>query len=49
MEIRKYREIDWGQIWPIIKKVFRAGETYAFSPEITEHVSAPNNLSGHDF
>jgi len=36
MEFRKYRETDWGQIWPIIEKVFRAGETYAFSPDITE-------------
>ena len=36
MEIRKYQESDWGQVWPIIEKVFRAGETYAYSQEITE-------------
>lgn len=36
VEIRKYQETDWGQVWTIIEKVFRAGETYAFSPEITE-------------
>jgi ribosomal protein S18 acetylase RimI-like enzyme len=36
MEIRKYQETDWSQVWPMIAKVFRAGETYAFSPEITE-------------
>ena len=36
MEIRKYQETDWSQVWPIIEKVFRAGETYAFSPEIIE-------------
>ena len=36
MEIRKYRENDWNQVWPIIGSVFRAGETYAFSPDITE-------------
>lgn len=36
MKIRKYQESDWSQVWPIIEKVFRAGETYAFSPEITE-------------
>ena len=36
MEIRTYRESDWGRVWPIIEKVFRAGETYTFSPEITE-------------
>lgn len=36
MEIRKYQETDWKHVWPIIEKVFRAGETYAFSPEIKE-------------
>lgn len=36
MNIRKYEESDWGQVWPILEKVFRAGETYAFSPDITE-------------
>ena len=36
MEIRKYQEADWNQVWLMIGKVFRAGETYAFSPEITE-------------
>lgn len=36
MEIRKFQETDWGQVWPVIAKVFRVGETYAFSPEITE-------------
>lgn len=36
MEIRKYLEPDWGQLWPAIEKVFRSGETYPFSPDITE-------------
>jgi len=36
MEIRKYQESDWSQVWPMIEKVFRAGETYPFSPLITE-------------
>jgi RimJ/RimL family protein N-acetyltransferase len=36
MEIRKYQDSDWKQVWPLIEKVFRAGETYVFSPEITE-------------
>jgi RimJ/RimL family protein N-acetyltransferase len=36
MEIRKYQEPDWVQVWPIIERVFRAGETYAFAPEINE-------------
>jgi len=39
MEIRKYQESDWVQVWPIIKQVFRAGETYAYSPDITEQDS----------
>jgi RimJ/RimL family protein N-acetyltransferase len=36
MEIQKYQEADWSQVWPMIKKVFRDGETYAFPPEIAE-------------
>jgi ribosomal protein S18 acetylase RimI-like enzyme len=36
MEIRKYQKSDWVVLWPIIENVFRAGETYVYSPEITE-------------
>lgn len=36
MTIRPYRDQDWPLVWKIIKPVFRAGETYAFSPDITE-------------
>lgn len=36
MEIRKFQENDWSRVWPIIEKVFRSGETYAYSPDITE-------------
>jgi len=34
--IRPYQDQDWSSVWSIIKPVFRAGETYAFSPDITE-------------
>ena len=34
--IRPYQEQDWPFVWAIIKPVFRSGETYAFSPDITE-------------
>jgi len=33
--IRRFQEQDWGEVWKIIEPVFRAGETYAFSPDIT--------------
>ena len=36
MIIRPYVDQDWSQVWAIIEPVFRAGETYAFSPNITE-------------
>ncbi len=36
MEIRTYKESDWKQVWSIIEPVFRAGETYAYSPDLTE-------------
>jgi ribosomal protein S18 acetylase RimI-like enzyme len=34
--IRLCTEKDWTNVWSIIEPVFRAGETYPFSPEITE-------------
>ncbi|MBI9077420.1 MAG: GNAT family N-acetyltransferase [Desulfatibacillum sp.] len=36
MTIRVYEENDWPRVWPILKEVFRQGETYAYSPDITE-------------
>ena len=36
LEIRRFRESDWVEVWSILEPVFRAGETYAFSPEISE-------------
>ena len=34
--IRPFIERDWQATWRIIEPVFRAGETYAFSPDISE-------------
>ena len=34
--IRLFQQSDWPAVWRIIEPVFRAGETYAFSPDITE-------------
>jgi ribosomal protein S18 acetylase RimI-like enzyme len=36
IKIRPFEEADWAATWKIIEPVFRAGETYAFSPDITE-------------
>ena len=36
VRIRLFEEKDWAATWQIIEPTFRAGETYAFSPEITE-------------
>ncbi len=33
---RKFQKDDWNRVWQIIEPVFRAGETYAYSPEISE-------------
>ncbi len=33
--IRRFQEQDWVETWEIIEPVFLAGETYAFSPDIT--------------
>ncbi len=34
--IRSIEEPDWLSVWKLIEPVFRSGETYAFSQEITE-------------
>jgi L-amino acid N-acyltransferase YncA len=34
--IRSFEERDWPGIWRIMEPVFRAGETYSFSPDIPE-------------
>lgn len=34
--IQKFDADDWSAVWAIIQPVFRAGETFAYSPEITE-------------
>ena len=36
IKIRPIEDKDWPATWRIIKPVFRAGETYAYSPDITE-------------
>jgi ribosomal protein S18 acetylase RimI-like enzyme len=33
LEIKKAKNEDWDQIWPIVQEVFRSGATYAYPPE----------------
>ena len=33
--IRKFQDQDWNETWQVIEPVFRAGESYAFSPDLT--------------
>ena len=36
LRIRPVSDSDWHALWAIMAPVFRAGETYPFSPDITE-------------
>lgn len=36
MEVRDATDEDWAAIWPIIRAVCRAGETYTYPTDITE-------------
>ncbi|MBS3804456.1 MAG: GNAT family N-acetyltransferase [Oleiphilaceae bacterium] len=36
MNVRPYQTEDWPATWRMIEPVFRAGETYPYSPEIPE-------------
>ncbi|MFM7323535.1 MAG: hypothetical protein ACKO4L_01180 [Nodosilinea sp.] len=35
-QIRPYQPQDWPAVWGLLEPVFRAGETYAYAPEISE-------------
>ena len=34
--VREATEDDWPDLWHVLEPVFRAGETYAFDPDMTE-------------
>ena len=36
MEIRPFTETDWPQVWPIVREIVRAADTFAYDPAMTE-------------
>ncbi|RZQ66040.1 GNAT family N-acetyltransferase [Amycolatopsis suaedae] len=36
MEIREFTGTDWPDVWPIVREIVRAGETYTYDPGMTE-------------
>lgn len=36
MRIREFQPADWPQVWPIIREVVRAGETFVYDPGMSE-------------
>jgi GNAT superfamily N-acetyltransferase len=51
MQIRPFEEADWAQVWPIVREITRAGETFPYDPAMTEEqahdlwVMAPPGLT----
>ncbi|HEV2640962.1 MAG TPA: GNAT family N-acetyltransferase [Actinocrinis sp.] len=35
MQIREFAEADWPEVWPIFEQIVRAGDTYAYDPDMT--------------
>lgn len=35
MTIREFREADWPQVWPILRDVARAQDTFAYDPDMS--------------
>ena len=35
VEIREFDDADWPQVWPIIRDVIQARDTYAYDPDMT--------------
>ena len=36
MEIREFGEDDWSRVWPVVREIVRAGDTYAYEPDMSE-------------
>ena len=36
MEIRPFTETDWQQVWPIVRDIVRAADTFVYDPAMTE-------------
>ncbi len=36
MQIREFAEPDWPQVWPIVREIVRAGDTFTYDPAMTE-------------
>lgn len=36
MRIREFHDADWAQVWPIVREVVRARETFAYDPGMTD-------------
>ena len=43
--IRPIKASDWDAVWGIVEPVFRAGETYAFAPDMTQEEAHRNWVS----
>jgi GNAT superfamily N-acetyltransferase len=35
MRIREFVDTDWAQVWPIVREVIRARETFTYDPDMT--------------
>lgn len=35
LQIRELCEADWPQVWPIVREVVRAGDTYTYDPHMS--------------
>ena len=36
MEIREFTEADWDQVWPIVREIVQAQETFPYDPSMSE-------------
>jgi hypothetical protein len=35
MRVREFAEADWPQVWPIVREVVQAAETFTYDPDMT--------------
>ncbi|MEE6257420.1 GNAT family N-acetyltransferase [Plantactinospora sonchi] len=41
MQIREFAEDDWSQVWPIVRDVVRAADTFTYDPTMTAEQAYP--------
>jgi L-amino acid N-acyltransferase YncA len=46
MDIRDFTDDDWPRVWPIVREIVRAGDTYTYDVDLTEEQARASWVQG---